>query len=356
MPNTGIVSRKPGTAPFSDAADAVRLGGACFGYGAAPLLRDVSLAVPPGRFLTLLGPSGCGKTTLLKLVGGYLLPSSGRVFLQDRDVTKLPPEARNIGMVFQNYALFPHLTTRQNVAFGLDVRGVPRGERDRRVDEILDLVGLAGPERDRKPATLSGGQQQRVALARALVFKPDLLLLDEPLANLDRHLRDQLRVELKRLHRETGVAAIMVTHDQEEALAVSDLVGVLNAGRLLQLGAPDELYHRPRTPFVARFLGDANFLPGAAFGYGDDDCVMVRPEQCVLCDNVDTTRWSRGGVVTSLAFLGSDVQAEVECSDGLTLHVRVRPSENLRPGQAVRVAIAADSAWRIPGRDEGTAP
>jgi ABC-type Fe3+/spermidine/putrescine transport system ATPase subunit len=329
--------------------------GLAFGYGATPLLRGVSFRVPAGRFLTLLGPSGCGKTTLLKLLGGYLAPSAGSVFLRGRDVTALPPEGRNLGMVFQNYALFPHLSARRNVAFGLEVRGVPRALRDRRVEAMLDLVGLTAAERDRKPAALSGGQQQRVALGRALAFGPDLLLLDEPLANLDRHLREQMRAEVRRLQRETGVAAVMVTHDQEEALAVSDLLGVLAAGRLLQVGPPAELYHRPRTPFVARFLGDANLLPGPSLG-GAGVLVLVRPEGCVVGPEADRCPWSREGRVTEVTFLGADVLAEVECGGGVTLRVRARPAEALRPGDVVRVGIPAGAAWPVPEADPGGLP
>jgi ABC-type Fe3+/spermidine/putrescine transport system ATPase subunit len=249
-------------------------------------------------------------------------------------------------MVFQNYALFPHLDARRNVAFPLEVRGVPRAERLRRVEAMLDLVGLTAQERGRRPAALSGGQQQRVALARALVFRPDLLLLDEPLANLDRHLREQLRAELLRLHGETGVATVMVTHDQEEALAVSDLLGVMNDGRLLQLGSPAEVYHRPRTPFVARFLGDANLLPGSLFGRAG--LVMVRPERCVLGDG--GCAWSAEGRVSSVTFLGADVVAEVECAGGLRLRVRARHRE-LRAGEVVRVGVAAEAVWEMPGGD-----
>jgi ABC-type Fe3+/spermidine/putrescine transport system ATPase subunit len=312
--------------------------------------------MPAGQFLTLLGPSGCGKTTLLKLIGGYLTPAAGAVFLGGREVTALPPERRNVGMVFQNYALFPHLSARRNVAFGLEVRGVPRAERERRVAAMLALVGLTGAERDRKPAALSGGQQQRVALARALVFAPDLLLLDEPLANLDRHLRDLLRAELRRLQRETGVAAVMVTHDQEEAMAVSDLLGVMAAGTLLQLGPPAELYHRPRTPFVARFLGDANLLPGPTLGGGPDTPMMVRPERCVLGVAAAGCPWSREGRVSSVTFLGADVLAEVACGEGVMLRVRTRPAEEWRLGQQVRVGIPAGAAWPIPEPDPQGVP
>jgi ABC-type Fe3+/spermidine/putrescine transport system ATPase subunit len=330
--------------------DAVRLAGLSFGYGPAPLLRAVSLNVPGGRFLTLLGPSGCGKTTLLKLIGGYLTAASGSIFLRGRDVTALPPERRNVGMVFQNYALFPHLSARRNVSFALEVRGTSRAEWERRVESMLDLVGLTEAERNRKPAALSGGQQQRVALARALVFTPDVLLLDEPLANLDRHLRDQLRAELRRLQRETGVTAVMVTHDQEEAMAVSDLLGVMAAGRLLQLGEPSELYHHPRTPFVARFLGDANLLSGSALGSGAG-VHLVRPEHCLLGAAADTCPWSREGRIVSVLFLGTDLLVEVACDGGMVLRVRTRPEKDRQPGQRVRVGIPAGALQPIPDPD-----
>jgi ABC-type Fe3+/spermidine/putrescine transport system ATPase subunit len=359
MPSTGTTSPTPGTAPCcgrdEPAADVVRLDGLTFGYGPTPVVRAVSLGVPAGAFLTLLGPSGCGKTTLLKLVGGYLAPASGRVVLRGRDLTALPAERRNVGMVFQHYALFPHLSARGNVAFGLEVRGVARAERDRRVEAMLDLVGLPPAVRGRRPAALSGGEQQRVALARALVFAPDLLLLDEPLANLDRHLRDQLRAELRRLQRETGVTAVLVTHDQEEALAVSDLVGVMAGGRLLQLGAPDDVYHRPRTPFVARFLGAANLLPGSALGGDPGRPVLVRPERWALGPAAEACPWSWPGRVTDTAFLGADVLATVACAVGV-VRVRARPTEGLAPGQAVRVGVPADAAWPVPESDPDGVP
>jgi putative spermidine/putrescine transport system ATP-binding protein len=330
--------------------DAVRLGEVTFGYGPAPVVRGVSLAVPPGQLLTILGPSGCGKTTLLKLVGGYLTPSAGRIFLRQRDVTHLPPQVRNAGMVFQSYALFPHLTARQNVAFGLEVRGIARTERDRRVDAMLDRVGLSAAERARPPAALSGGQQQRVALARALVIEPDVLLLDEPLANLDRHLRDQLRGELRTLQRETGVTAIMVTHDQEEALAISDQIGVMAAGRVLQVGPPAEVYARPRTPFVARFLGAANLLDGKLVGQSAA-VVMVRPEHCVLNPDPGACQWVWPGRVTGVTFLGADLLADVMCDNGVSLRVRTRAEASVRPGDRVTVGLPDDKLWSIPEAD-----
>src|SRR5690348_7502076 len=239
---------------------ALRLADLSASYTGRPAVAGVTLAVERGSFFALLGPSGCGKTTLLRLIGGYLPPDAGAVLLDGIDVTGWPPERRDVGMVFQNYALFPHLSARANVSFGLEMRRVPREERQRRVESMLDRVGLTESERGRRPAQLSGGQQQRVALARALVIEPVLLLLDEPLANLDRQLREQLRSELKELQRRSGVTTLLVTHDRDEALTLADRVGVLAAGRLLQVGAPEEVYQRPCCPFVARLLGDANLF------------------------------------------------------------------------------------------------
>ena len=228
-------------------------------YGATVALEEFDLSVEDREFVTLLGPSGSGKTTVLRLIAGYQEPTAGSIALGGRDVAHLPPERRDIGMVFQSYALFPHMTVHNNVGFGLDRRRVPRAERDRRVDEVLTLVGLAGLG-GRYPRQLSGGQQQRVALARALVIRPSLLLLDEPLSNLDAQLRANVRLEIRRLQREFGITTVMVTHDQEEALAVSDRVAVMRAGRLEQIDAPRAIYRRPGNRYVADFVGRTNFL------------------------------------------------------------------------------------------------
>jgi putative spermidine/putrescine transport system ATP-binding protein len=234
-------------------------------YGSFTAVDDVSLEVRQGEFLTLLGPSGSGKTTILMAVAGFVEPSEGHVLLDGRDITPLPPEKRDFGMVFQGYALFPHLTVAENVAFPLRVRGQSRADRDAKVRAALDLVQLAAFA-ERRPSQLSGGQQQRVALARALVFDPALLLLDEPLSALDKKLRAELQEELKALHRRIGRTFINVTHDQEEALSLSDHIAILNHGKLVQLGDPSALYERPRTRFVADFLGKSNFLQGIARG------------------------------------------------------------------------------------------
>ena len=223
-------------------------------------VEDLSLGVSPGEFLTLLGPSGCGKTTTLRMIAGFETPTEGRIRIGERDVTMLPPQKRGVGMVFQNYALFPHLDVRDNIGFGLRSQDVPRAEIGARVERALELVGLAGYT-DRRVQQLSGGQQQRIALARALAPEPPLLLLDEPLSNLDAALRERTRTELRTLLKRLGITAVFVTHDQEEAFALSDRIAVLRDGRLQQVGTPEELYHAPANPFVASFLGRANFLP-----------------------------------------------------------------------------------------------
>jgi putative spermidine/putrescine transport system ATP-binding protein len=246
---------------LSAAGHALAVRGLTKRYGTFTAVDDVSLEVGQGEFLTLLGPSGSGKTTILMAVAGFVAPSAGAILLDARDITPLPPEKRNFGMVFQGYALFPHMSVADNVAFPLRVRGMSRADRDAKVRAALDLVQL-GQFAERLPKQLSGGQQQRVALARALVFDPNLLLLDEPLSALDKKLRAELQEELKALHRRVGRTFINVTHDQEEALSLSDRIAILNHGRLIQAGAPGELYERPRTRFVADFLGKSNFLEG----------------------------------------------------------------------------------------------
>src|SRR5438094_8110593 len=220
---------------------------------------DLSLEIPSRSFFALLGPSGCGKTTTLRMIGGFEEPSSGRILLGDRDVSALPPYKRDVNTVFQSYALFPHLTIFENVAFGLRRRGVKGGDLRQRVGEALELVGLAGLER-RKPRQLSGGQQQRIALARALVNRPRVLLLDEPLGALDLKLRKEMQLELKRIQNEVGITFVHVTHDQEEAMTMADTIAVMKGGHIEQLGAPTELYEQPRTAFVAGFLGVSNLL------------------------------------------------------------------------------------------------
>ena len=226
---------------------------------------DVNLHVEPGEFVFLLGPSGSGKTTTLRLIAGFGHPTSGDIELAGESIADVPPYKRDIGMVFQRYALFPHLTVAENTAFGLKMRGMPDRERPKRIEETLTMVRLDGLEK-RFPHELSGGQQQRVALARALAYRPALLLLDEPLANLDRRLRDEMRIELKRIQKEAGTTMLFVTHDQEEALTLGDRIAVMHDGRLEQVGTPAKVYYQPATRFVASFIGDMNFVRGSVLG------------------------------------------------------------------------------------------
>jgi spermidine/putrescine transport system ATP-binding protein len=228
-------------------------------FGAFTALDNVSLEVKTGEFLTLLGPSGCGKTTLLRILSGFETPTEGAIRIADEDVTHLPPYRRNVNQVFQSYALFPHMTVRENIGFGLRMQKTPASALATRVAEVIDLVALNGFEA-RKPHELSGGQRQRVALARAIVPRPQVLLLDEPLSALDAKLRGQMRLELKRLQKRLGMTFVFVTHDQEEALTLSDRIAVLNGGRIEQLGTATDIYHRPVTAFVAGFIGEANLL------------------------------------------------------------------------------------------------
>ena len=243
-------------------------------YGGAPVLRGVDLTIADGELHTVLGPSGCGKTTTLRLIAGFLRPDSGRILMDGADITHLPPEKRRMGVVFQNYALFPQMTVAQNVAYGLKVARRPKADAARAVADYLDLVGLADLA-DRNAMELSGGQQQRVALARALAPEPRVLLLDEPLSNLDAELRQRMREEIRRIQRQVGVTTLFITHDQQEALALSDAVSVMHAGVIAQTGAPREVYEHPVDAFVAAFTGEVNRIPGAGPDGGE---ALVRPE------------------------------------------------------------------------------
>lgn len=245
-------------------------------FGSVVALDKVSLNIRHGEFFTLLGPSGCGKTTFLRSIAGFELVDEGRIFFDDEDVTYVPPHRRNTGMVFQNYALWPHMTVYDNIAYGLKVRKFPREEIDKRVSWALELVHLEGFEK-RTPHQLSGGQQQRVALARVLVIQPKVLLLDEPLSNLDAKLRIEMRAEIRRLQRELGITTIYVTHDQEEAMSISDKLAIMNNGRVMQIGDPVDIYFRPRNPFVADFIGQGTFIEGDVVDR--DDYLIVELEE-----------------------------------------------------------------------------
>jgi iron(III) transport system ATP-binding protein len=311
-------------------AHGVRIEHVSFGYGETLVLDDVSLDIGEGEFFAFLGPSGSGKTTLLRLIAGFGAPSRGRVLIGDRDVTGLAPWSRNVGMVFQNYALWPHMTVARNVAFGLERRKRPRADIERRVREVLDLVGLSAYA-ERRPSQLSGGQQQRVALARTLVIEPDVLLLDEPLSNLDAKLRVEMRSELKALQRKLGLTAIYVTHDQEEANAIADRIAVLDQGRIQQIGTPVDLYDHPANRFVATFLGTANLIDGAiepgqgfvADGFalpGVDGepgpaCIAVRPQDVV----VEPAGEGIAATVLGREFLGGTVRYRMRVGDNVVV-------------------------------------
>jgi spermidine/putrescine transport system ATP-binding protein len=361
-----------------DAAD-VRLVGLRKAFGDVVAVDGVDLDIRAGEFFSLLGPSGCGKTTTLRMIGGFELPTDGRILVGSRDVTTEPPERRPVNMVFQSYALFPHLTVFENIAFGLRRRKAPDAEVRARVGEALDLVRLGGYDR-RRPDQLSGGQQQRVALARALVNRPQVLLLDEPLGALDLKLRRELQVELKRVQLEVGITFIYVTHDQEEALALSDRIAVMDRGRVEQLGSPEELYDRPHSRFVAGFIGTTNLLEavvervdgpvavvrladgerglakaGAAAG-GDTVDVAIRPEAIHLepanagdPPPSDTSGMALGGEILQSAYLGTAVSFQVRTVGGETLAVVVpRGHQRFGIGDAVRVRWHADDAMVLP--------
>lgn len=324
------------------------------GVNSVCALDDVSIEIEQGEFFTLLGPSGCGKTTLLRCIAGFETPTSGTIFLSGKDITYTPPNKRPVNTVFQSYALFPHLTVAKNVAFGLQMLGKPKQDMTQAVDRVLKLVRLE-EFADRLPQQLSGGQQQRVALARALAPQPKVLLLDEPLSALDLKLRKEMQGELKRLQHETGITFIFVTHDQEEALTMSDRIAVMSAGKLLQIGRPREIYNHPANRFVADFIGETNFLKASiengvtklASGdrlsiptEGADGAVTlaVRPEQ------IQIVSAGQPGVIpatiTDTTYFGTDVHYHLALSDGSTLVARVQSRDGVaEAGQSVGITI-----------------
>ena len=288
-------------------------------------MDGVDLDVDRGEFFTLLGPSGSGKTTTLRMIAGFELPTAGRILLHGRDVTGVPPFDRDVNTVFQDYALFPHLSVGDNVAYGLMVRKVPRLERTTRVADALRMVRLEGYDK-RRPAQLSGGQRQRVALARALVNRPRVLLLDEPLGALDLKLREEMQIELKAIQQQVGITFIYVTHDQEEALTMSDRLAVFNAGRIEQLGSPAEVYERPTTRFVAGFVGTSNLLSGevARTLIGRDGTFTIRPEKIRIADPdapVGSDETTAAGTVADVVYVGPDTRYIVELDAGARLVV-----------------------------------
>jgi len=351
----------------SVAAADVRLEGVTKRFDDVVAVNDVSLAVEPGQFFALLGPSGCGKTTTLRMIGGFEEPSAGAIYLGDRDVVGLPPYKRDVNTVFQSYALFPHLSIFENVAFGMRRRGLRGSQLAGRVREILKLVDLDGME-SRKPRQLSGGQQQRIALARALVNKPRVLLLDEPLGALDLKLRRQMQLELKLIQSEVGVTFIHVTHDQEEAMTMADTIAVMNGGRVEQLGPPSELYERPRTAFVAGFLGVSNLLPGTAAGTDtikldggaevkvSPDALRDRPGRVAVGIRPEKIRIGDGqvntltGTVFESAYVGVSTQYVVDTPAGrLTVYVQNMESGALRasPGDPITVGFEPEATFVV---------
>jgi ABC-type Fe3+/spermidine/putrescine transport system ATPase subunit len=336
--STQLLSPPAGEAETPD----VELVGVTRRFGEVAAVDAVDLEVRPGEFLSLLGPSGCGKTTTLRLIAGFERPDEGHVRIGGRDVSRLPAYKRNVNTVFQSYALFPHLSVRDNIAYGLKQRGLGRRERSSRAAEMLELVRLSGLEA-RKPRQLSGGQQQRVALARALVMQPQVLLLDEPLGALDLKVRKELQIELKRIQEEIGITFVYVTHDQEEALAMSDRVAVMNAGRIEQLGAPGEIYDSPATGFVASFIGDTNFVRA------NGREVAIRPEHLRVARSGD----GLGGAVVAKMVIGPAVQCVVRLEDGQEVLVREQRSkqaqgvETLVEGERVIVSWVDGEALEL---------
>ena len=345
--------------------NAVELVGVGKSYGSTVAVEEIEFAVAAGEFLTLLGPSGCGKTTTLRMVAGFVTASRGTIRLGGADVTRLPAHRRDIGLVFQSYALFPHMTVEENIAFGLKMRNCAGAEVRRRVGKALALVQLDGLGR-RFPRELSGGQQQRVALARALVIRPRVLLLDEPFGALDRQLRDHMRIELRELQRRLGLPTIFVTHDQGEALSMSDRVVVMNGGRIDQIGSPGDVYERPRTPFVARFLGRSNILDMTvadtiaggtllrcgglaveavlAAPVGTKLTVLIRPEGIAIRP---LSQGGVAGVVRSVSYLGATVEHQIVVDD-LTIEVASanRPGAALaKVGDSVVLDIPPEAVW-----------
>ena len=331
-------------------------------YGKTQILNGLSLEVKDGELLTLLGPSGCGKTTTLRCITGFLMPDQGSILIGDRDITDIPPEKRGIGLVFQDYALWPHMTISENLAFGLKLRKIERSLIEKKVQDGLATVKLEGYG-DRYPRQLSGGQQQRVALARALVLEPDILLLDEPLSNLDALLREQMRFEIGQIHKKFKITTVYVTHDQTEAMVISDKIVILNKGEIMQQGTPPEIYSKPENKFVAGFMGTTNFVPGIVkekrgghlvmttdrgkeilclerpAKIGDKGEIAVRHENILFCSETETGENVFQARVTRASYTGDMIDYELDF-DGIPL--RARGSVKLRSEAGENVVIKID--------------
>jgi ABC-type Fe3+/spermidine/putrescine transport system ATPase subunit len=346
-------------------------------FGTLEAVSHVSVDIKDGELFTLLGPSGCGKTTILRLIGGFHKPDHGEVYFGDRAVSSLPPYERNIGMVFQNYALWPHMTIERNIAYGLKLKKFSRSEIAGKISHALKLVNLTGLE-NRYPGQLSGGQQQRVALARALVLNPDVLLLDEPLSNLDAKIRIQVRAEIRKLQKDLGITTIYVTHDQEEALTLSDRIAVVNLGKLQQIGSPRDLYERPENPFVADFIGINNLIPGEVqeinaetwmkvqtkvgpllcayrerFKPGDRCIISVRPETASVDKSEEVQKEYNliAGNVSFAYYMGNTIRYDVEVNSDLLFKVDVEnPWEHqlLSIGEKVYISFPIKMTLGIP--------
>jgi len=339
-------------------------------YGVVQAVDAVSMRIADGEFISLLGPSGCGKTTTLKMIAGFEEASSGAIRFDGSDVVNVPAEKRDIGMVFQNYALFPHMTVWQNLAFGLEMRKVPKQQMRERIARVLEMVQL-GAFAERYPNQLSGGQQQRVALARALVIEPRILLLDEPLANLDAKLREEMRVFIRDLQRRVGITTVYVTHDQAEAMAMSDRVVVMFGGRIAQIGVPADIYQKPETLEVAQFVGQVNLISGkvvsaaggkatvsTVFGEvavadrglaqpGMTATLALRPEALDFARDDHFGALRAGGLVTARYYSGSLVDYRVRLASGEELHVQTFPATQVGEGDSVTVLAPADAFWLI---------
>ncbi|WP_051571618.1 ABC transporter ATP-binding protein [Cryptosporangium arvum] len=341
--------------PTRDTAPAIELRGLRKTFGDVEAVAGIDLEIPDGEFFSLLGPSGSGKTTLLRMIAGFELPTAGQVLLHGTDVTSRPPYDRDVNTVFQDYALFPHLTVVGNVEYGLRVKGVGKKERRQRALEALESVRLAGFG-DRRPGQLSGGQRQRVALARALVNRPKVLLLDEPLGALDRALRLEMQVELKQLQRDVGITFVLVTHDQDEALTMSDRVAVVRGGRIEQIASPAGLYEHPDTDFVAGFVGVTNLLSGptATALLGSPDMVSIRPEKIRIHPLADAGDGPEGTVLEEI-YLGASTRYVVDLDAGGQLVVQRQNDDDRGIGRGDRVRLHWQAAHALPVHGEPVA-
>ena len=352
------------TAPATKHGARIQLENLSKYYGEVGANQDINLDISPGEFLTFLGPSGSGKTTTLMMIAGFVVPSSGDIQISGNSIVQVPVHKRNIGMVFQNYALFPHLSVAKNIAFPLEMRGMPKNEIETRVTHALELVRLDSFG-ERRPKQLSGGQQQRVALARALVFNPNVLLLDEPLGALDAKLREEMKIEIKQLHHNIGATILFVTHDQEEALTLSDRIAVFNAGEIVQIGTPDELYHQPSNRFVADFIGETNLITGKVKSVDAQKCRIIlnddleitgnlreemkppkswatftlRLEKITVGDLAEKCTNYLSGTVTQFLFIGDSTKYLINLAPGWDIKVKLPETGTPRHGIGTKVKV-----------------